>query len=450
MVRTQAKIDIEQESGDSALCSAGTAWGFTSILLFIYVLNWADKAIIGLAAQPLAREFGLTTSQIGLLGSAFYLTFTIGGFFAGALHKRFSIKWALLVLALVWAAAMAVPVFAVGGFALLVVSRMVLGFGEGPSAALVMSGVYSWHPTRRRGLPSALAIGSASIAKIVFAPVLAVVIASWGWRAAFLALVLLTFVWIAIWVPVWRDGPYAGREEERTRHDDGSNGVADVRSVPWRRIFLTRSFAGGVVAMLAAYSTTAAMLTFLPTYFQVGLGVSQQTSGTLLAVVGAIGLAISLSVGFVGDQLMARGTSSRLTRGIVPGTLMLIGGILFISLYFQPGPFRGVVVYSIGMAFIALTVPVLSAGLSEIAPPRQTAGALGVFMGIMYVGALVTPYALGVIVDSATSPAAGWGAALAALGVFALVGGLCTLVFFNPPRDALRVRETETAKQLFQ
>lgn len=37
--------------------------------MLLYIVNWADKAVYGLVAQPLAEELGLTSSQIGFIGA---------------------------------------------------------------------------------------------------------------------------------------------------------------------------------------------------------------------------------------------------------------------------------------------------------------------------------------------------------------------------------------------
>jgi ACS family hexuronate transporter-like MFS transporter len=133
--------------------SRATAWSLTATLIALYIINWADKAAFGLVAQPLREELGLTASQIGLVGSAFFLTFTVGGFFAGVLDKWLTLRWAMVVMALAWAATM-LPILVVGGFAVLLVSRMALGLAEGPSSALLHTAVYSWHPRRSGACPA--------------------------------------------------------------------------------------------------------------------------------------------------------------------------------------------------------------------------------------------------------------------------------------------------------
>jgi MFS family permease len=401
-------------------------------------MNWGDKAILGIAAQPIAQEFGLSTTQIGLVGTLFYVAFTLTGFSAGWLHRKLTLKWALALLAAIWAAAMLVPVLAMGGFIVILISRIILGLGEGPAAALILSGIYSWHPRAKRGIPSSAAISTSSVASLVIAPLIALVIAAWGWRSAFLILAVLSVAWIALWLTTWKDGPYA---ESVKASDKGTDHIGD-RSVPWRRIFLNRSFIGGAVAMFAAYSIASAALTFAPTYFQKGLGLSQLAAGTLQSVIGAAGLVAMLSAGFIGDRLLARGGSSRVSRGIIPGVAMLIGGVLLAVLVTAPEAATGVAIFAIGYALTSVTIPVLNAGISEVAPPQQLSGTLAVFMGIMYVGAVLAPLVTGAIVDSFGGGASGWGVAWLVFGLLAVVGGASTLVAFNPARDAVAVQGT--------
>ena len=46
------------------------AWSLTLLLVVLYIINTSDKLVLGLVAQPLKEEFGLSASQIGLVGSA--------------------------------------------------------------------------------------------------------------------------------------------------------------------------------------------------------------------------------------------------------------------------------------------------------------------------------------------------------------------------------------------
>ncbi len=126
--------------------SRRTAWGITAVLVLLYTINYSDKILLGLVAQPLKEEFGLTSAQIGLAGSLFFFAFAVSGFFAGAINKWMTLKWSLTFLAISWAICM-LPMILAASFAVLLVSRILLGFLEGPSGA-------SFTRQPIRGIPS--------------------------------------------------------------------------------------------------------------------------------------------------------------------------------------------------------------------------------------------------------------------------------------------------------
>ena len=434
--------------------SRKAAWGLTSLLVALYVINYADKAVLGIIAQPLADELGLKSSQIGLVGSLFFLTFTIGGFFAGALNRWLTLRWALAVLALCWAAAM-LPVVAVAAFAVLVISRLFLGLAEGPSSALLHTAAYSWHPPARRGLPSALLAGAASIAKIAIAPILALITVGLGWRAALVCLSIAGILWCVVWLLVWREGPYTkvsdetaadetAAEEEASDQPGASTLVAEEPRVPWRRILLSRSFVFGALLVMSVYALVTVVLTWLPSYFEVGLGYSRVTAGSMFALPSLVGLVLMLISSTLGDRMIATGTSSRIVRVVVPSIGVLICGVLLVALPSISTPIVAVLVVSVGYGFAAIVFPLLNAAISEICPPRQMAGTLGFFLAAMAIGGLVAPYATGLIVDAAENPAAGYALAFEILGIVGAVAAIGALVFVDPERDKKLIRTQVT------
>lgn len=424
--------------------SRNAAWGLTSLLVALYVINYADKAVLGIIAQPLSEDLGLRSSDIGLVGSLFFLTFTIGGFFAGALNRWLGLRWGLALIALCWAVAM-LPLVAVATFAVLVASRLLLGIAEGPSSALMHTSAYSWHPPTRRGLPSALLAGAASISKIAIAPLLAVVTVSLGWRAALVALSIAGALWCAVWLLTWREGPYTNVNSDTPTADQRVQGSPEP-TVPWRRILLSRSFVFGALLVMSVYALVTVVLTWLPSYFEVGLGYSRVTAGSLFALPSLISLALMLLSTTTGDRLMSRGSSSRTVRIVVPSIGVLICGVMLATLPTLETPIIAVLVLSVGYAFAASVFPLFNAAISEICPPRQMAGTLGFFIAIMAIGGLVAPYATGVIVDAAENPADGYASAFQILGVIAAVAAILALVFVHPDRDKKSIREPSPAQ----
>lgn len=405
------------------------------MLVFLYMVNWADKAVLGIIAQPLAQELGLTASQIGLVGSLFFLTFTVGSLFAGTVNKWLSLRWSLAIIALLWSATM-LPMILFAGFAVLLVSRLLLGFAEGPSGPLIHTANYSWHAPEKRGVPSAVVSAAAAFAKILLAPALAFITVTFGWRAALLSLALLGVLWCLLWVPTWSDGPFIKSGAHTTTAGTG----ADEPAVPWIRIFATRTFVTLALVSMSIYLLVAVVLTWLPSYFELGLGYSRLEAGSLLVFPSLAGLIMMFALSVVSDRLTTRGTSSRVSRVLIPGVGVTLSGLLLITLPSWSVPAVAVLVVSIGYGFINMGMPLFLAAVSEICPPRQTAGMLGVYSAILGLGGMIGPYATGLIVDASATPGAGYATAFQVFGGIAAVLAVAAMLLANPERDKAKVR----------
>ncbi|MDN6374126.1 MAG: MFS transporter, partial [Brevibacterium aurantiacum] len=360
--------------------------------------------------------------------------FTVGGFFAGALNKWLSLRTVLIVLSLVWALAM-LPLVLSATFAVLVVSRMLLGLAEGPSSALIHTATYSWHTPQKRGFPGALLASAASIAKIALAPLLAYLSVTFGWRSALITMAVIGVVWCFFWTRYWEVGPYIPAKAAKHAIDP-----SEEPRVPWRKILLTKTFISGALLVASVYALVTVVLTWLPSYFEVGLGYSRLQSGSMLAIPSIAGLISLIGGTLLSDQLLARGWSSRFVRIIAPSVCVVLGGgiLCFLpSISNSPG---AVAIVSIGYGVGVVVLPLCNAAVSEICPPRQTAGTLGIFLALMAVGGLVGPYVTGLIVDAAPTSGLGYATAFQALGVASAVCAMITLIFADPERDKLLVR----------
>src|SRR5213075_2066818 len=78
------------------------AWGQIALLLLFMLINFADKVVVGLAAQPIIAELKLTPEQFGLLGSSFFFLFAVSAVAVGFIANRVQTRHTLLVMAIVW------------------------------------------------------------------------------------------------------------------------------------------------------------------------------------------------------------------------------------------------------------------------------------------------------------------------------------------------------------
>src|SRR5580658_11198950 len=82
----------------SSIRQAKGAWLTVTLLFLFMLINFADKAVIGIAAVPIMQELKITPSQFGLIGSSFYLLFALSAIVTGFIVNRAQTRWALLAV----------------------------------------------------------------------------------------------------------------------------------------------------------------------------------------------------------------------------------------------------------------------------------------------------------------------------------------------------------------
>ncbi|MDQ0381576.1 MFS transporter [Amycolatopsis thermophila] len=411
------------------------AWSVLILLTVFMVLNFADRISLALAAQPLIKELHLSASQFGLISSSFYFLYSLSAVGIGFLATRhIPLKWLLFVMSLLWAATQ-LPVFMFAGGGMLLGTRVGLGAAEGPATAVANSTAYSWFPPHRRGLPTAMLTSGASVAKLVAAPLLTLLIVHQGWRSAFLALGIAALVWCAIWLLVGRTGPYLPVP--------AAPSVVRENRAARRGTFLavatSRTFIVLLLATYPMYALISVILSWLPSYLEAGLGFSPLTSGVLFGLPSIIGMVFMLGAGWITDRLLAAGVPARVARGLVPALSLALGGILLTVL-----PLAGsqrYLAYALLVGGYCLTLvaqPIVYAAIGTAAAPSQRTSVLSLFIALQSTSGIVAPWVTGALVDTAGDRISGYNTAFLVLGALIAVGGLVAARLVDPGRDAAR------------
>lgn len=228
------------------------AWMITALLLVLAMINFGDKAVLGLAATSIRYDLGLSAEQYGLIASGVFMLFSLSALFVGYLADRTSPSRVLLILSVTWALAM-LPVLGPIGFGVLLASRIVLGAAEGPAFGVSQQAVATWFEDRDRSLPTAFISVGGALGVVIGAPALTWLIIHHGWRSAFVALAVVGLAWSAVWLVVGRDGPVgtvAAATRVRPTHDD------DTRASLWT-ILSSRTWLGCTVGGFVGYCSIA-------------------------------------------------------------------------------------------------------------------------------------------------------------------------------------------------
>jgi MFS family permease len=96
------------------------------MLLGLGVINFADKAVLGLAAVPIVKELHLSLAQYGLVCGSLFVLYALSSVLVTGWSDRIGTKTVLALLATSWAIVQVAAVF-VFSFLALLITRILLG-----------------------------------------------------------------------------------------------------------------------------------------------------------------------------------------------------------------------------------------------------------------------------------------------------------------------------------
>jgi MFS family permease len=350
-------------------------------------LNYVDRGAIGIAAPLMKSELGLSEEAYGLAFSAFFWIYAPVQFFAGWLCDRFSVYKLMAVGILLWAGSTLLMGFA-GGFASVLVLRIMLGVGESISFPGSSKIIARHVPPESRGMANAaLAIG---IALGPAAGTLAggLILGHWGWRAIFLVFGVLTLIWLLPWRGTVQALPTTGH------HDRGARVPLGALLSKWPL------WSMAIVHALGNYCFYF-LLAWLPLFLTRARGFSISEM-TLLATLGyAVQGACALSYGRFSDWWTRSGRSeAACRRGMMIASQALAAAAILALAFAKSALVIGMLLCLAGAASAVLSINVYAIA-QMFAGPRASGTWVGVQNSIGNLSGIVGPIVTGIVVQRA-------------------------------------------------
>jgi len=412
------------------------AWKITFLLFLFMLVNFADKIVVGLAGVPIMTDLKLDPEQFGLLGSSFFLLYSISAVVIGFVVNRVAARWVLLVLAVIWSLAQ-FPMIGGVGLTTLIICRIILGAGEGPAAAVAGHAVYKWFPDEKRTMPTAILSQGAALGVVIAVPALNWVIVNYSWHYAFGVLGLVGLLWAAAWLMLGQEGPLV---EART------SAVAGVR-VPYSRLLTSRTFIGCCAASFGAYWALSLGLTWFTPFIVKGLGFSQKDAGLISILPWMFGAAVVLITGWASQALMARGLSTRVARGVLGATPLIVGGAIMAMVSHVESAGLRVALLVISGGLSGSIYVVCGPMLSEFTPVSQRGAILAIYGAIYTFAGIVAPAVMGSVIQHSATMLDGYLAGYTINAVVMAVSGLLGLLLLWPNTERARLmRQKDTAE----
>lgn len=171
----------------------------TLVLVFLgFIVCFIDRSAMNIALAYVGKSFTLTPAQLGVVGSAFFFSYSLMQVPGGWLVDRFGTKWMTVLSLLAWSVFTVMTGFA-WSFTSLIIIRVLFGIGEGSYPSAAMKQVRLAFPENKRGQASAVAISSNYIGNALAPFIVAPLIALLSWRGAFHVVGVLGLVYLAFY-----------------------------------------------------------------------------------------------------------------------------------------------------------------------------------------------------------------------------------------------------------
>jgi MFS family permease len=355
------------------------------VLLGISVfINYIDRSNLSIAAPILKDELALSASQLGILLSAFFWTYSSCQLLSGWLVDRFDVKWVFAFGFFVWSAATAVTGL-LHAFIGLLAARVVLGAGESvayPAYSKIMANHF---PENSRGYANSIVAAGLSLGPSVGILFGGTLIAHFGWRSFFIALGLVGLVWLAPWIRWMPPAPAASAPGAGP-----GPGILDILK--------QRSAWGTSICLFCGNYFLYFLLTWLPYY----LVRERHFSLADMAKIGSavfLLTAISATVcGRLSDRWIASGgTPTRVRKAFMVTSYLCVGLFLACSVI-APRTLSVVLLMLAGFSF-GLSTPNVWAITQRLAGPQAVGRWCGVQLFIANLSGVVAPALTGFLLD---------------------------------------------------
>jgi len=190
-------------------------WRIFVILAMASFVAYVLRSDISIAAPVMMLELGLTELEWGWVIAAFTTSYAIFQFPGGIFGDKVGPRMALAVIASLWSIAMLLTVLVPGPAVVsgavmlgaLMAARFLVGVVQAPIFPVTNTAISRWFPVGGWALPTGLTSTGLTLGFAAAAPVMAWLIAEFGWRTAFTVVAPLGFVVSALWWWYARDNP---------------------------------------------------------------------------------------------------------------------------------------------------------------------------------------------------------------------------------------------------
>jgi sugar phosphate permease len=325
-----------------------------------YMITYMDRQILAVARPVIRDELGISLVMMGWITFAFRIAYALFQIPGGWLGDRFGARRALTLVVTWWSIFTGLTAMAWSAVSMLVI-QVFFGIGEAGAFPIATRSLARWMRPTERGFAQGVTHAGSRLGAALTPPIVVLIIAKFGWRAAFLVFGLLGVTWSAVWFFYYRNTPeeHSGvNQDERDWIASGRKRAAEHKGagIPWRNI-LSHGNLWILAVMYFCYNFNLNVYQdWFPTYLHDSRGMTLAKMGlyaTLPLFAGTLG---DLAGGWFSDLVLKRTGNVNLSRRWVAIAGFVVSAAATIPAIFAHNPNVSVAFYSLAFFGLEWTV----------------------------------------------------------------------------------------------
>lgn len=385
----------------------------TNIRWIIAILMWAaitisylDRTVMSAAAPDIMKDFHIDPTTMGVIMSAFFWSYAAFQIPAGWLADKIGQKTCLAISIIWWSIATIFTAIA-KSIAGLINARVFMGIGEAAAHPCNAGIAAKWFPDKERGKVTAIFDSGTKFGTAFAMPLVAILVAMFGWRMPFIICGFLGIVFAALWIFYYND-PEKHKfisKEELFYIRNGQvkkEGIDKIHPMKWYKLLKYRNVIAMCVGFFIFNYTMYFFITWFPAYLIDERGMHIMKMGYFAMLPPFCGIIGQWSGGIFTDYMYEKTKSLNIARKI-----NLIGGTLLSSTIgfaaFAESDILAIALLCLCYAGLAFAASAIWSLPGDIAPRNMTSVLGGIQNTASNCGGIVSPIVNGAIVAATHS-----------------------------------------------
>jgi MFS transporter, ACS family, hexuronate transporter len=288
-------------------------WRIAVLVSAAIAISYLDRQTLPVAVNAISKDIPLSNQQFSTLQSAFLFSYAFMYAGGGKLADALGTRTGFTVIMIFWSVACASHALAMT-FAMLAVSRFLLGMGEGGGFPAATRAVAEWFPTGDRSSAMGIINAGTSVGAVIAPPLIAVILGFSNWRWIFAISGALGLLWTAWWRLA-----YFVPESETIKADPRDLPQVSAPNPRWVALLRIREVWGMVVAKFLSDAAWYFYLFWLPKYLYDARGFDTKAVGAFAWIPYAAAGIGCLAGGWFSSYLVRREFSLDIARKLALG-----------------------------------------------------------------------------------------------------------------------------------